>query len=319
MGYLAAAQSDARAESQIETAATSEGQLKISDLFAGRIAGSYADEGSVVSFSSQRAQNRVTRSDRASQTGAPQRVTARVEVNGKSFVWTSDLETHSFRFDGPDTTLTQEDVRLLDEAGTALWRSLLRGDVSKDKLPLEQKMLTVTFGYLSEAPVGYRITDKVGSTEVTGVEGSPKVAKEASLQGVAGRACREAALKSGDFAALAGCERPDNDGITRLTCESKMRNESHDAESASAKRHCFQTVAVYSGPCSRGCLGQCGAGCNGAGTFGGYFQDCLDHDRCSRHHNASGGSSSRVCGDEYDEAIGDFIAGMKGGCGSCRR
>lgn len=42
----------------------------------------------------------------------------------------------------------------------------------------------------------------------------------------------------------------------------------------------------------------------------------------ARHHNAKGGSNSAVCGDEYDEARGDFAAaamrGMAGlGCRSC--
>lgn len=57
------------------------------------------------------------------------------------------------------------------------------------------------------------------------------------------------------------------------------------------------------------CMGKCAAGCG----FGwAWTLDCLEHDICSHDLCASGGSSDPNCGDEYNDASGDFWAF---GCG----
>lgn len=200
--------------------------------------------------------------------------------------------------------------------------------------------LATTLAYLAEAPPDLRIGD---STESIGAEGAPTTGGEVSTREVDlqateaasadGRmaelgvgdvmACRSDALAAGEFVSLRACYRGDEDGLYRLTCETKNHNESHDAEGGSGGGHCFQTRLVYSGPCSGGCLGQCGADCYGRGTFGGYYQDYLDHDRCSQHHDASGRPFDDHCGDEYREADDDFARALNNyrkygpNCGNC--
>lgn len=204
--------------SQLQDSTTQvDSNLQFTQRSAGRIAGSYTDTDSAISFSS-----RLSSTENRSTVGL-QPAVAHVEVNGKSFAWTANPKTNISKFDGPDVTLTEEDARSLDKAATDLWNSLLSKNPNKYELPPEQIWLTVVLSYLAEAPVGHKFDDGIESTEDTYTEGSKTTNKGASIQ-----ACREATLESGDFAALASCARKDNDSL-RFTCQSRNRNQSHDA------------------------------------------------------------------------------------------
>merc|ERR1712039_93038 len=39
----------------------------------------------------------------------------------------------------------------------------------------------------------------------------------------------------------------------------------------------------------------------------GYTQDCLNHDQCSWENNASGGLMNSDCGDEWSNAVDDYV------------
>jgi hypothetical protein len=73
------------------------------------------------------------------------------------------------------------------------------------------------------------------------------------------------------------------------------------------------TVTV--GPCgSDSCLGRCGAGCSGIGRGMTFTQDCLNHDVCcdrlaKLHPGASCSSFLGECGDEWNDAVDDFLFG----------
>ncbi|SMF22766.1 hypothetical protein [Pseudobacteriovorax antillogorgiicola] len=71
------------------------------------------------------------------------------------------------------------------------------------------------------------------------------------------------------------------------------------------------TNAHYGG--NYGCMGRCGANC-GWGAPSSYTKDCMDHDICSRRHNASGGGGDRNCGDEFNQAMDDWVSGVIRGC-----
>lgn len=54
------------------------------------------------------------------------------------------------------------------------------------------------------------------------------------------------------------------------------------------------------------CQGRCGAGCsNGEANWA---RDCLKHDACSWYFSASGGLTSKTCGDEFEDATNDFLS-----------
>lgn len=341
VGQSPAQETDAQKEEQVREIRSVDEDLNISKSSAGRVAGSYAHAGSSVSFSGENIGASVAQSRDQSSKDSPRLLKAQVNVNGLRTVWTYNPETKFDRFDPPEEPFTRDDIRALNEAGTALWRSLLATGVSKEDFPPEQKILSITFAYLSGTPAGYKLSEgsekiepvdvppeestvtEVASTQAATVQtttlqttANPPVS-DASLaqQGADLMACRVSALASANSAAAArACARADN-SFLRLTCERKQRPERHDANKArGAKRHCFRKTSVFSGPsCRADCPGQCGAGCNGVGTFGGYYQDCLDHDICFRHHN-----SRRVCYDERQDARGDFMASTMGGCGRCR-
>ena len=73
------------------------------------------------------------------------------------------------------------------------------------------------------------------------------------------------------------------------------------------------TVTV--GPCGSGsCLGRCGAGCSGIGRGMIFTQDCLNHDVCcdrlaELHPGAGCSSLLGECGDEWNNAVDDFLFG----------
>lgn len=174
-----------------------------------------------------------------------------------------------------------------------------------------------TLVYLSEAPVGYPITDKYSEETIS----SESVWTDASENGLPmvgddaepGAACA-ASLASGEFTTSAFCFQHDNDGIYILTCQTKYRRQSHDAQGGPpAGRHCFSSYNRWSGPNSNRCMGKCGPNCNWYKGWG-YTQDCLEHDTCSFDHNASGGAADDNCGDEYDDAYADWWRTSKGEC-----
>ncbi|WP_219973691.1 hypothetical protein [Rubrobacter xylanophilus] len=236
---------------------------------------------------------------------------ANVEVNGIPFSVTRYPQTQTIELDGPDRALNPRDKQALEEAGTALSLRLLESGVKPDNIPPEQDLLMRTLAYLSEAPVGYKIGDNFSEKPVV-KEAYPATVESSTRSPVVGKlspeACKEAALKTGDFRTLAACQRADNDGIWLLPCRSGLRYQSHDA-----RNHCFASYRVYAGPGSGECLGKCGPGCNRVLTWG-WTQDCLDHDVCSRSHNSTSGFRDPNCGDEWWEADEDYLNTVKGAC-----
>lgn len=309
-----------------------DGRLRVPEHQRNHIAGSYTDASSTVSFDGHHVRNSSVASPSrvAQEIGSPL-TTAHVKVNGFSFTWDFNPETKVYEFDGPDRAIPAKDIRALEEAGRALGRHLGYGySVGNDQLPSEQQLLMGTFIYLSEAPVRYKITDSTEKLEVVPPpksERSPnsspitlKAAQSAHTkqQEASELTCKDKAIRSGDFREFTSCARGDNEGWA-LSCATKTRNHSHDAKNAPpAARHCFLTYGVKSGPCSSRCKGMCGRDCNGGFNTNGYYKDCLDHDECAITHNASGGSSDPVCGDEWGDARGDFAKASMGG-GYCRR
>ena len=61
------------------------------------------------------------------------------------------------------------------------------------------------------------------------------------------------------------------------------------------------------------CMGRCGGDC-GWGAPSAWCKDCLDHDECSVKNRSSGGSNDRHCGDEFNEAMDDWLWGVLRGC-----
>ncbi|MEM6802376.1 MAG: hypothetical protein AAF696_13285 [Bacteroidota bacterium] len=72
--------------------------------------------------------------------------------------------------------------------------------------------------------------------------------------------------------------------------------------------------AGYNGGGSYGCMGRCGANCGRWWIPSAWTLDCFEHDECSLRYRASGGSSDRNCGDEYNEAADDYVFGVIRGC-----
>lgn len=59
------------------------------------------------------------------------------------------------------------------------------------------------------------------------------------------------------------------------------------------------------------CVGMCGEGCV---PFGGGFMDCFEHDLCTLLNRDAAGNTNGLCGDEFNEAINDFIISAENRC-----
>ena len=113
-------------------------------------------------------------------------------------------------------------------------------------------------------------------------------------------------------------DEPGDDGVLMIfgdCCYSSPPGapypQSHDA--------CLHTMKTFPDVCGwtqrtetdgrNWCEGRCGIGCAAAPI---YTQDCLDHDRCLAHRDghvdapSNGGPTNTDCGDEFNEAVGDF-------------
>lgn len=56
------------------------------------------------------------------------------------------------------------------------------------------------------------------------------------------------------------------------------------------------------------CQGKCGSDC--ANTYGAYTQNCLNHDSCSLAAHSVHGLLDSACGDEWRNAMGDYMMGF---------
>ncbi|WP_299902809.1 hypothetical protein [uncultured Aquimarina sp.] len=101
-----------------------------------------------------------------------------------------------------------------------------------------------------------------------------------------------------------------NEGITCIRKNTYVTAEYDDSSGNHRDR-----VKVGSKPKRNyGCMGRCGADCGRWWIPSAWTKDCMDHDQCSNVNNASGGSSDRNCGDEFNEAADDYVFGVIRGC-----
>ncbi|MBW1296806.1 hypothetical protein [Aquimarina litoralis] len=101
-----------------------------------------------------------------------------------------------------------------------------------------------------------------------------------------------------------------NEGITCIRKNTYVTAEYDDSNGNHRDR-----VKVGSKPRRNyGCMGRCGADCGRWWIPSAWTKDCMDHDQCSNVNNASGGSSDRNCGDEFNEAADDYVFGVIRGC-----
>lgn len=93
-----------------------------------------------------------------------------------------------------------------------------------------------------------------------------------------------------------------NDGTTCLPGIGGYTYSYHDGVS----HGCSASWDAY-GNYASSCQGRCGAGCNWW-FDDDMMQDCLDHDRCVDYHPGGGtGPGSADCGDEFNDASGDYV------------
>lgn len=184
----------------------------------------------------------------------------------------------------PRAVASPEDKQALIEAGNQLAGRL---DFPQRFLINEQALLIRQLAFLAEAP-----TNQPFPTGVAPL-GSQRTSPQAP--------------------AHCGGSTPgaleDAPGITYLGCDTRRHATSHDGE-----RHDTRTFTVRAGPDSGTDMGRCGSA--GSSFQLGWTQDCLNHDYCVEHDNASPTNPfDSSCGDEYFAAPNDFTNTLPCACG----
>lgn len=105
-------------------------------------------------------------------------------------------------------------------------------------------------------------------------------------------------------------ERRGNDGVS---CVKRGRTYTLQYDGSAGNTN-VSRKAGYNGGGSYGCMGRCGVGCGRSWIPSSWTLDCFEHDECSLRYGASGGSSDRNCGDEFNEAADDWVFGVIRGC-----
>ena len=208
-----------------------------------------------------------------------------VRVNGDTVNVRLDpvARTVSYR-SSPQAVASPDDKRALVEAGDQLAGRL---DFPRRFLINEQALLIRQIAFLAEAP-----TDQPFPTGVAPLDDQRTGPQAPSHCGGSAPGARE-----------------DAPGITYLGCDTRRHTTSHDGE-----RHDTRTFTVRAGPDSGTDTGRCGSA--GSSLQLGWTQDCLDHDYCVEHDNASPTNPfDSSCGDEYFAAVNDFTNTLPCACG----
>lgn len=265
------------------TAAAADGGLDIDSRTPERIRGSFTRGGSTVTFASRQSEPESAESYAQGHGlyGAP--VVAHMSVNGDEFRVALNPDTRSVEWQAsPGAALSRKDKAAARAAMAGLAAYLQASDAT---LRNEQALLLRSLAYAAAAPTGFELED-----------GGTQYAVECGHVG------------AGEAGNGAGDVRTQSDtGIVLLNCNSSRNRTFHDALD-----HGRRSFVVRSGPASGIDRGRCGA----AGSFlqFGWTQDCLDHDWCSEVHDSFLGPLDLDCGDEFRDAIDDFLLTTPGEC-----
>lgn len=248
---------------------------------------------------------RSTRAGKRVPNGAvADRVEAVLEINGAviTHVFDDARGTITIKTDEP-VTLAEADVRVLMTFQQAFGKARLSGR-NADIMSRPTEVLFRLGEMYSEAPLGaviapYRKIRPDSSLYVS--QDAPALAAGPNLLAGPDLAKSCANRNGNEFIDL---------GRQGNVCDKGYlaRSEAHD--------YCMGPGRIYHGyvtsqgiqfGCgSNACKGRCGAGCGALDGVGAWQKDCLDHDRCSLLH----GQMFQGCGDEWDEAVDDYLLGV---------
>ena len=196
---------------------------------------------------------------------------------------------------GGDNPLQEEQVKAFQQLTSALANKWTPEEVNA--IPRHQDLAIGIAAWLAEAPAGYRIRDRrlpFPESTTTDAELSHSVTNEKCPD------IPHRAAPAGIGDERAPCSVSDDQGVRYLKCNARA-TIMHDAPSP----HCQIVQSSNIGP-SFNCMGKCGPNCTPTGR--GYTRDCADHDICAGHHGIN--TWEAPCGDEWDEAVDDFLLSL---------
>lgn len=204
-------------------------------------------------------------------------------VNGKTVDITLDPIVASITYrSSPGAVVSLADKQALQESANKVGKWL---GFPHKQLHNERSLLLRELAFLAEAPAGQPF---------------PKASEPLPTQPVAPQDPNHC----GALSTPSGL----TPGIEYLGCNTHRHNTTHDAAS-----HDSKTFNVRAGPDSGTDTGRCGAA--GSSLQLGWTQDCLDHDFCVEHDNASISPFDGSCGDEWWRAQNDFVSTPPCACG----
>lgn len=275
------------------------GQLKIAKALGDDVTGQLVTPSGAMTFTTR---SLSAAGKRAAAGAAPDRVQARLEVNGAVIDHEIDYAAGTLVVSTEaGVVIDASDRAVLRTFQTELGRSLLMQGSAK-RTPKSLDLLWRLSEMYSEVPLGHRLKQ---TWTIRRSDAKPLL-PGATLAN---------AGANGDLPRLdappqkLACNEQSGGSFTNLHSIADVCLSGRVYYRASAHDFCpthgytSKTVAYGCGASS--CAGRCGAGCGVGDGLGAWYQDCLDHDVCNRDHNSQLGA----CGDEWTEAADDYAFG----------
>lgn len=282
-------------------AGSSTSALTLTEETDTKLAGNYVHGDSVITFEEQLA--------------SPMLHTKLV-VNGAEYDYDRDLVKSTLVIDGHGNTLLAADSAALaglehelDKLGQptqmreALFKTISLMAAAPRGTTLMQKTITPKVA-AAETDRSYCVSDE-GITYMCSCNGIPSGCSANFVGWSGNNPIYQSSGNSGAFGTAYGCS-----GVPQINHEHEL------CEYTAEYYHGRYTGYSYCGWGASACEGRCGAGCPNSYNFY-YTKDCFDHDLClDNHPSASATSTFGDCGNEFDQASGDFSYGTSDGYAS---
>lgn len=231
-----------------------------------------------------------------------------LQVNGKEIEYFANLIDLNVRRDGHDNSLTRAELtatsRTLDKLGAAL-NPTYTDETKYLEYTVVETTLMGCLSHLSDAPEAYPL----GKIEKSASEST---ADQESRDYQVIYINPDGSEVEGSKPTLEEGTEEKQFGDDGYRCIQKNNSYwFYFDDSMGFMYALYPTVNVDDNVCR----GRCGAGCS---LYNNWTYDCAEHDWCIFYFGGSTGPGSANCGDEYDDAMDDYVIGALLFIGSSR-
>ena len=192
-----------------------------------------------------------------------------------------NYDKFTVRYDAHDNILTAEEMLALNKTSIKIAKALHEkaGNASSFDVTAAENSLVRVMSHWSEAPPNFLMTTKEN---------------------------------------VGGLRSNKNDGI-KCVRKGRWYNILFDDDRPPSQTHTFRKkVNGDGGPRNLKCIGRCGGRCGNWFFPSAWTLDCFEHDWCYSYLDAGTGGFDERCGDEWVDAMDDWMFGVLAGCNGRR-